>query len=288
MKCLNCDSEKFVSKNLRFNPEIKGEEVEVIVPASVCKECQTPLMDNEQMNVLRKAAADQYRKKHGLLTSEEIIKYRTTLGMSQTAFANYLKVGEASIKRWETYFVQDVVQDDHIRLKCDEAYAEHNALEVRWKNQPSDIYSGNRPFSLTLFKQAACYLVEFTKSALFLNKALFYSDFLHFLKYGTSITGARYAHLGYGPCPDQFQNIFQLFLDNGVLISSGKNLRKCAKKPDMSVFSDSEREILEFVAKLTKTDGGQKLFDLSHTELAFTKTNPFQIISYKYAKDLKL
>ena len=47
--------------------------------------------------------------------------------MSQAAFANYLKVGEASIKRWETYFVQDVVQDDHIRLKCDEAYAEVNA-----------------------------------------------------------------------------------------------------------------------------------------------------------------
>jgi hypothetical protein len=44
--------------------------------------------------------------------------------MSQTAFASYLKVGEASIKRWETYYVQDVVQDDHIRLKCDEAYAE--------------------------------------------------------------------------------------------------------------------------------------------------------------------
>jgi hypothetical protein len=52
------------------------------------------------------------------LTSEEIINYRALLGMSQVAFANYLKVGEASIKRWETYFVQDVVQDDHIRFRC--------------------------------------------------------------------------------------------------------------------------------------------------------------------------
>jgi len=105
MKCLNCDSEKFESKNICFNPEIKGDEVEVVVPSFVCKKCQTPLMNGEQMNVLRRSAADKYRKQHNLLTSEEIIKYRALLGMSQTAFAKYLKVGEASIKRWETYFV---------------------------------------------------------------------------------------------------------------------------------------------------------------------------------------
>ena len=85
------------------------------------EKCQTPLMDGEQMNVLRRSAADKYRKQYNLLISEEIIKCRASLGMSQTAFANYLKVGEESIKRWETYFVQDVVQDDHIRLKCNEA-----------------------------------------------------------------------------------------------------------------------------------------------------------------------
>jgi hypothetical protein len=84
----------------------------------------------------------------------------------KAAFASYLKVGEASIKRWETYYVQDVVQDDHIHLKCDEAYAELNALEVHWKSHSSDIFSGNRPFCLELFKQAVKYLIGFTKSPL--------------------------------------------------------------------------------------------------------------------------
>ena len=146
MKCLSCDGEKFERKNMRFNPEIKGEEVEVVVPCSVCVQCQTPLMDGEQMNVLRKAAADKYRKQHHLLTSEEIFRYRAALGMSQTAFAHYLKVGEASVKRWETYYVQDVVQDDHIRLKCDEAYAELNALEVHWKSHSSVCTTAIDPF----------------------------------------------------------------------------------------------------------------------------------------------
>jgi len=288
MKCLSCDCEKFETKNIRFTPEVKGEEVEVVVPSFVCMECQTPLMDTNQMNALRKCAADRYRKLNSLLTSEEILKFRTMLGMSQSAFANYLKVGEASIKRWETYYVQDAVQDDHIRLKCDEAYAELNALEVHWKSHPPDVYSGNRSFCLELLKQAVKYLIKFTKSPLFLNKALFYADFKHFQRYGTSITGARYVHLDYGPCPDQFQNIYQQFLAKGVLISGGYHVLKSIEEPDLSVFSDSEKEILEFVSQVAYEDGGQRLLDVSHEEQAFIKTEPLQIISYKFSKDLKI
>ncbi len=288
MKCLNCDCEKFETKNVRFNPEIKGEEVEVVVPAFVCTNCQTPLMDGEQMNVLRKAAADKYRKQHNLLTSDDIVKYRISLGMSQVAFANYLKVGEASIKRWETYFVQDVVQNDHIRLKCDEAYAELNALEVHWKSHSSDIYSGNRTFCLELFKQAVRFLIKFTKSPLFLNKALFYADFKHFQQYGISITGARYVHLEYGPCPDQFQNIYQLFRSKGILISGGHHILKSIEEPDLSFFSDTEKEILQFIAKKTAADGGKSLLKISHDEEAFKKTEPLEIISYEFSKKLKI
>ncbi len=101
---------------MRLTPEVKGIEVEVVVPTFVCAKCKTPLMDTEQMNVLRRTAADKYREMNHLLTSQEIIHFRNTLGMSQVAFANYLKVGEASVKRWESYFVQDVAQDEHMRL----------------------------------------------------------------------------------------------------------------------------------------------------------------------------
>lgn len=288
MKCLHCDSEKFEKKNMRFNPEIKGEEVDVVAPSFVCAQCQTPLMDSAQMNALRRSAADQYRKTHKLLTSQEIIKYRGLLGMSQAAFANYLKVGEASIKRWETYYVQDVVQDDHIRLKCDEAYAELNALEVHWKSHPSDIYSGGRSFCLELFKQAVRYLIKFTKSPLYLNKALFYADFKHFQLHGVSITGARYVHLDYGPCPDQYQNLYQLFLSKGVLVAGGHHALKSTEKPDLTVFSDSEREVLQRVAEMTRTDSGKKLLKISHEEEAYKKTEPLQLISYEYSKGLKI
>jgi hypothetical protein len=245
-------------------------------------------MDGGQMNTLRRSAADKYRKQHNLLTSEDIIKYRALLGMSQAAFASYLKVGEASVKRWETYYVQDVVQDDHIRLKCDEAYAELNALEVHWKSHAPDIYSGNRSFCLELFKQAVTYLSGFTKSPLFLNKALFYADFKHFQLHGVSITGTRYVHLEYGPCPDQYQNLLQLFLSKGILESGKNHTLKATEKSDLSIFSDTEKEILEFVAKLTEKDGGKKLLKISHDEEAFQKTKSMQLISYKYSEELRI
>jgi putative zinc finger/helix-turn-helix YgiT family protein len=288
MKCLQCDGDRFEKKKMRFTPEVKGEFVAVLVLTHVCTACNTPLMDSHQMNHLRKAAADQYRRMHGLLTSDEIIKFRQALGMSQAAFANYLKVGEASVKRWETYYVQDVVQDENIRLKCDESYAETNALEVHWKIHPADIYSGKRRFNWELFKQAACYLVELTRSPLFLNKALFYLDFIHYKLHGTSITGARYVHLEYGPCPDQYQNLFDLLIQQGILTATSHHELKSAKKADLSVFDDAEKETLRKVTDLVKNDQGKALLEQSHEEQAFKKTHSMQLISYDFAKHLKI
>ena len=118
MKCLKCKNEEFIEQKIRFKPSIKGEIVEVIVPCMTCTKCHSPLMNSEQMNILRKAAADKYKELHGLLTSSQIITYRKQLKMSQSAFADYLNVGEASIKRWETYYIQDASQDELIKLKC--------------------------------------------------------------------------------------------------------------------------------------------------------------------------
>jgi putative zinc finger/helix-turn-helix YgiT family protein len=288
MKCLECGGGDFKKKNCRFTPDIKGVEVEVVVPAFVCIKCNASLMDDDQMSQFRRAAADEYRRTNHLLTSEEIVKFRSLMGMSQSAFANYLNVGEASVKRWETYFVQDVGQDEHIRLKCDEAYAEYNALAVQWKSHPPDKFSGNRRFSWELFKQAVRYLISFARSPLFLNKALFYADFKHYQLYGKSITGARYAHLEYGPCPQQYENLIYYMLHQGVLVNDGQQNLKSVETADMSVFDDSEKKVLEIVMNLAKSDGGQKLLQLSHEEAAYKKTGSMELISYEYAKNLKI
>lgn len=289
MKCLQCDKTLFVEQKVRFNPEIKGEVLDVVVPCMVCKNCQTPFMNTEQMNILRRASADKYRENHSLLTSSQIVAYREELGMSQSAFARYLGVGEASVKRWETYFIQDTSQDELIRLKCDEAAAEMNFLNVYWKRDEPDIYSGNAKFNLQLFKNVVLYLVEHTKaSILFLNKLHFYIDFYHFRKYRVSLTGARYTPLKLGPCPDQYRPIYEALVKAGCLKKVNGHSYKALVSSDSDLFEDREKETLEFILKLYQSLGPQKILSASHDEEAFIKTEEGSFISYEHSENLRL
>jgi len=287
MKCLKCNNSQFDEQNVRFNPEVKGEFVEVIVSCKVCKKCNSPFMDTEQMNVLRRAAADKYRKSHNLLMSSQIITYREELGMSQSAFARYLNVGEASIKRWETYYIQDIGQDEHIRIKCDEACAEINFLDVYWKRHEPDIYSGNRKFNLQLFKNVATFLVKhINESIIYLNKLHFYVDFFHFKKFGTSLTGARYVPLKYGPCPDQYRTIYAAMVNKGYLKENKDHFYEALSPLDLTLFDDNERETLDYIQKFCRSHGAKKLYTLSHQEPGYTKTSECAFISYQFARNL--
>lgn len=289
MKCLKCNATQFVNQSVRFTPEIKGETVEVIVPCMVCQNCQTPIMDTGQMSVLRRASADKYRERHSLLTSAQIITYREELGMSQSAFSRYLGVGEASIKRWETYYIQDTSQDELIRLKCDEASAEMNFLSVHWKRDEPDSYSGNRKFNLQLFKNIALYLVQHTnQSIIYLNKLHFYIDFLHYKKNGVSLTGARYTPLKYGPCPDQYRPIYEALVSAGCLKENKNHSYEAITSPDLTLFDDSEKETLAHILGLYKSLGMQNIYKLSHQEKGYKETDECAFINYKFAEDLAI
>ena len=59
VKCLNCYGTEFEIKDHRFKPEIHGRKVNVVVPAKVCSHCNTPLMDDEQMEYLMKVTLEK-------------------------------------------------------------------------------------------------------------------------------------------------------------------------------------------------------------------------------------
>ena len=124
VKCIECSAEEFESQNIKCSPTVKNEIVEITIVANVCQKCGLPQLSDEQVNRFRKTAIDQYRKRHNLLTSQNIIQLRESLEMSQKAFAQFLGVDLDSIQRWETYEIQDRAQDLYIRQKC----AAHLAL----------------------------------------------------------------------------------------------------------------------------------------------------------------
>jgi transcriptional regulator with XRE-family HTH domain len=50
--------------------------------------------------------------------------------LSQRAFARFLKVGVASVKRWESGLIQDEAHDQLIRLRTDLRVARRNTREL--------------------------------------------------------------------------------------------------------------------------------------------------------------
>jgi putative zinc finger/helix-turn-helix YgiT family protein len=119
MICFKCSGEEFATQTAVIRQDFRGEQLDVNTPVSVCQACGWQTLARGQADELRKRTADAFRQKHGLLTSAEIVSRRKSLAMSQREFADFLRVGEASVKRWETWQVQDDSSDELIRMKCD-------------------------------------------------------------------------------------------------------------------------------------------------------------------------
>ena len=85
-----------------------------IVP--YCPHCGDPLFVYEAERINQIRCFDEYKKKKGLLTSEEIIEIRNKYGLSQTDLAKAIMVGKKNIARYEIGKIQDKSIDLLIRL----------------------------------------------------------------------------------------------------------------------------------------------------------------------------
>jgi putative zinc finger/helix-turn-helix YgiT family protein len=119
MICFKCKGEEFVTQTASVRQEFRDEQLDVTTPVCVCSACGWQTLGPGQTDELRKRTADAYREQHDLLTSVQIKAIRKLLGKNQREFAAFLGVGEASVKRWETWLVQEKSSDQLIRIKCD-------------------------------------------------------------------------------------------------------------------------------------------------------------------------
>lgn len=133
MKCFRCGKGKMVGRLADMIAHVRGEEVPVRAEATVCDRCGFQVLSDEQSAAYTIASADAFREKHKLLTTRELKEARQRLGMSFRAFAKYLKVGEASPKRWEAGLVQDEAMDELIRLKADLPAARENLKQLEFR-----------------------------------------------------------------------------------------------------------------------------------------------------------
>ena len=131
-----------------------------------------------------------------------------------------------------------------------------------------------------------------------LNKLLFYADFMMFSKTGYSISGAQYIAINMGPVPHNFNGLYEYFCKNSLVDIQYITFREGAvgekflpnpdKAFDRSIFSDSELEVLEKIAKRFETTSTNDIINLSHLEMGWIENEKEKrVIDYRYGFDLR-
>lgn len=194
-------------------------------------------------------ARNAYRRKKGLLTTDEIIGIRENYGLSQVDLAKLLGWGEATISRYESKAIQDEAYDTMLRLVKDnplqaiefldknsakftvtkeqeirkrmiarlDAYGKEflsrQALEGEYVsyNEPSD-ENGFTPLNIDKIEAVVSYAAE-RVSKLYkvkLMKLLWYMDALSCKRHGHAITGLVYRHNTMGALPVGHKSLLNL------------------------------------------------------------------------------
>lgn len=136
MKCFSCGKGPMKIQTASVEAVVRGEKYMVEVEAEVCNQCGEALFDDAQADAYTIAGSDAYRRAHGLLTTAEIKAARNRLGLTQQQLAERLKVGIASVKRWELGAIQDESSDRLIRLCTDSGAARQNLREIEALEDP--------------------------------------------------------------------------------------------------------------------------------------------------------
>jgi putative zinc finger/helix-turn-helix YgiT family protein len=309
--------------------KVRSELIEVESKHFKCSACGNSFDDPGSTSDSLETAYREYRKFHGMTQPEEIKTLRKKYGFTQGEFSAILGWGIATLNRYEKGALQDEVHEKILKLAMDpknlvkliqetpaalnkdkrerllkELYAEEaegfsfeRVLEEQYGRYEPGEFSGYRRFEIAKLFNAVLYFsrgegVLKTK----LNKLLFYMDFKHFKDYSVSVTGARYAHITFGPAPDKFQNFFAVLIDSEALgveeieynedIAGEKYFAK--KNPDMSLYSDSEIKVMATVNEFFSDYTAGKITKFSHEEQGYKDTNNGDLISYKYADHLKV
>jgi len=82
---------------------INGEEI--IVPSAShlkCPKCGETVLRFQEAKRLHEDASEIYRRKHGLLSADEIRAIRERFDLNQAELARLLRLGANSVSRWES------------------------------------------------------------------------------------------------------------------------------------------------------------------------------------------
>ena len=329
--CEECGKEvetKIITKKEIY--KVCGEQVEVNAQVLTCKNCGEEFFCEELDSATLVNAYNEYRRRHRLLFPDEIKKIREKYGLSQRGFAKLLNWGDKTICRYENGSIQDKAHNSLLlflrepenmrtyltenEISLDERQKAKLLAAVEKLEQDAEYRVGSRIFDLFFsrtpceengFKgfdyEKVCAMILFFahKSSELLKtklmKLLNYSDMIFYKENGISMSGLKYAHLPYGPVPENFDILLgKMAADHiahiEVTYDNGYEKHQVIPECDISedIFSAEELEVLERIFVKFKDFGSADISNYSHKEKGYRSTKQGEIISYSYAKDIQL
>jgi putative zinc finger/helix-turn-helix YgiT family protein len=327
--CSNCEKEtEFELVNKEQTIKVRKESFNVLVTYLKCNECNDEVLSPNHGKDPFVLAYNLYREKNGLLKPNDIKECRESLGLTQTELAKLLGLGLSTISRYENGALQDASHDSLIRLamesnniiklieKSKDVFTEtrrdkilksltdlqenlfslEKAIDLIMEREEASIYNGFSKVNLTKLLNTILFLCKDGVWKTKLNKLLFYVDFKHFKEYSVPITGSKYVHLTYGPCPDKYELILELLYSNKdiaideITFKSGDtgDFIKSVKVPDLNIFSASELHIMGYVKKHFEDFSSGEIKKFSHQEDGYKNTEQGEFISFDYASSLRI
>ncbi len=260
--CPICDKcHDFILVERERTVSVKNENINCTQKFYVC--CETgeeiEFESGKLLNENLALARNAYRKKHNLLTSDEIRKIREKYNFTQSELALVLDWGEVTITRYETKQIQDEAHDTLLRLIdsdpkviFDRLKSHRNMFSEERYQHLKDILTkyistdgvintkrkvikemyvnydcesdenGNKILDIDKTIDVISYFAIYMPDLykVKLMKLLWYADMLSFKENGSSLTGLVYMHQPHGALPHGHAEILSL---NEICVTEESN-----------------------------------------------------------------
>lgn len=307
---------------------IKGEEISVPVEYFQCLECNESFDDALSTDDPIDLAYKEYRERNNMIQPDQIKAFRKKYGLTQKELSALLGWGGATLSRYENGALQDDTHETALRLimepenllklvkektkalpiqKRKELMEELNMAEQKkcsfkalFENRfaifPPDIFNGYKSLDVAKLYNTIIYFCMNGVLKTKLNKLLFYADFKYFKENSISITGLRYLKYKHGPVPEKYDFYFASLHNDEKAIRVEEEVcfnyigEKFTSEfgPDLSIFSKSEIDIMEYVSTYFKDFNSTQISDFAHKEPGYTQTDLSGNISYAFSESLQI
>lgn len=297
---------------LIYTPDVatyRGEKFNCIHLAYRDDESGEEFTTTESDTVWFNQVTNQYRERHGIPYTDEIIALRERYGVSAAKMSLILGFGANQYRLYEDGEVPSESNGKMIRgamnprVFLDLVQSSRNQLSEReydkitahvekviadsssWKNDSwaanllfrsnRGLQNGFAPQSALRLKNLLLYVLGYMGEVFQtkMNKVLFYIDFLSYREHGMSISGLAYNAIDFGPVPQRWDRVYSAFdevVPQPRMVYEQESIAlTTCYKADMSCFNEQELAVIDSVCEKLKDLSAHEISDMSHKESAW-------------------